>query len=125
MLCRIAEIKNVGTFSQCNASNVPFEKITLIYGRNTYGKSTLGDIFYSLEKNQHDVVLARKSIPAPQDGDAQTIKFKFAAEGENEGQGLSLFRNNTWQQRLRDSHRLKTFNDAFYHDHVFTSRKFT
>jgi wobble nucleotide-excising tRNase len=125
MLCRIAEIKNVGTFSQCNASNVPFEKITLIYGRNTYGKSTLGDIFYSLEKNQHDVVLARKSIPVPKGSDAQTIKFNFAAEGENEGQGLSLFRNNTWQQRLRDSHRLKTFNDSFYHDHVFTSRKFT
>ncbi|MCA6126770.1 AAA family ATPase [Thalassolituus oleivorans] len=125
MLRRIAEIKNVGTFSNCVARHIGFEKITLIYGRNTYGKSTLGDIFYSLEKNEADVITARKSIPVPIDGCAQSVKLQFASDDENENQGISYFRGDSWAQGLRESHKLKIFNDAFYHDHVFASRKFS
>ena len=32
MLCRITEIKNVGTFTNCVASGVGFDRITLVYG---------------------------------------------------------------------------------------------
>ena len=125
MLRRIAEIKNVGTFTNCVARQIGFEKITLIYGRNTYGKSTLGDIFYSLEKNDEDAITARKSIPVPDEGGAQSLKLQFARDDENENQGISHFRGGSWVQGLRASHKLKTFNDAFYHNHVFASRRFS
>ena len=92
MLRRITEIKNVGTFTNCVASGIGFDRITLVYGRNTYGKSTLGDIFYSLEKNENDIITARKSIPEPENGGAQSLKLQFAADGENERQGSSQFR---------------------------------
>lgn len=125
MLRRITEIKNVGTFTNCVASGIGFDRITLVYGRNTYGKSTLGDIFYSLEKNENDIITARKSIPEPENGGAQSLKLQFAADGENERQGSSQFRGGSWAQGLRASHQLRTFNDAFYHDNVFASRKFS
>lgn len=54
---RISEIQNVGTFSNCKDSGkFQFSKLTLIYGLNTYGKSTLCDIFQSLSENNPDII---------------------------------------------------------------------
>jgi uncharacterized protein YhaN len=49
MLKRVMEIKNVGTFSNMERS-VEFFKLTLLYGQNCYGKSTLVDVFNSMFK---------------------------------------------------------------------------
>lgn len=123
MLKRISHIKNVGAFYDCQARSVGFEKITLIYGRNTYGKSTLGDIFSSLQKNIPEFVTARASIPKNDDG--LLIDMGFAGDGENEGDGRVLFRNGAWENLLRESHLLRVYDESFFHDHVFAARKFT
>ena len=44
MLNRIQKIQNIGRFRQATCGDLQFEKITLIFGRNSYGKSTLGDL---------------------------------------------------------------------------------
>lgn len=123
MLKRISHIKGVSSFQECNANQILFDKITLIYGRNTYGKSTLGDIFSSLQKNNPELINSRKSIPA--NGQQPNIKMKFAADGENENDGTVQFSAGQWQNTLRESHRLRVCDDAFFHDNVFSARKFT
>src|SRR3990172_7866976 len=51
-IARIKEIKNIGTFANfTNGASLGFEKLTFIYGFNTYGKTTLIDIFQSLKNN--------------------------------------------------------------------------
>ncbi|GAB5378813.1 MAG: AAA family ATPase [Aliiglaciecola sp.] len=123
MLKRISHVRNVGAFQECQARPVEFAKITLIYGRNTYGKSTLGDIFSSLQKNQPSGIISRASIPGTEQG--QLVDMSFALEGENENDGKVLFRNEVWERRLANRHLLRVYDDAFFHEHVFAARKFT
>jgi len=123
MLKRIAHIKNIGAFQECQARPVEFAKVTLIYGRNTYGKSTLGDIFSSLQKNDPSAILARSSIPGTDQG--QLVDMGFALEGQNESDGKALFRRGIWERGLTNTHLLRVYDDAFFHDHVFVARKFT
>lgn len=123
MLKRISHIKNIGVFQNCQTGRVGFEKITLIYGRNTFGKSTLGDIFSSLQNNEPANILARDSIPGSDEG--QLVDMRFALEGESENDGKSLFRHDSWEHGLTNSHLLRVYDDAFFHDHVFAARKFT
>lgn len=120
MLRRISTIKNIGAFTQCNAGPVSFSKITLIYGRNTYGKTTLGDIFLSLKTGDSSLLTSRKSIP--DNGSGQEIKINFSTDDENENQGIAHYRNGHWVSGLRTSHRLAVYDDSFYHTHVFSAR---
>jgi len=51
---RIKEIKNIGTFANfTNGGSSGFEKLTFVYGLNTFGKTTLADILQSLETNDN------------------------------------------------------------------------
>jgi|TARA_R110000796_G_C14566538_1_gene435367 wobble nucleotide-excising tRNase len=123
MLKRISHIKNIGAFQECQARPVEFAKITLIYGRNTYGKSTLGDVFSSLQKNDPSVLLARSSIPGTDQG--QLVDMGFALQGLKEGDGKAVFRRGKWERGLTNTPLLRVYDDAFFHEHVFVARKFT
>lgn len=123
MLKRISHIKNVGSFHDCQARPVGCDKITLLFGRNTYGKSTLGDIFSSLQRNDPNLILSRSSIPG--DGSGQKVDLAFALDNESERDGQALFRQGIWEHPLRESHNLRVYDDAFFHEHVFAARKFT
>ena len=123
MLKRISTIKNIGAFQECSAGPVEFAKITLIYGRNTYGKSTLGDIFSSLQKDDPVGLLARNSIPGTDQG--QLVDMGFALEGLKESDGKAVFRSGKWERGLTNTHLLRVYDDAFFHEHVFVARKFT
>lgn len=123
MLQRIQQIKNIGAFTDCQAANVPFKKWTVIYGRNTYGKSTLADILSSLRHNDPLPIVDRATIPG--DNSGQQIKISFAAQGENETQGIAHFRGGAWQPGLRESHRLQIYDETFYYTNLFSSRTFS
>lgn len=58
------EINNVGRFktSKTDGDEQFFKKNTFIYGKNTFGKSTLTAIFRSLKENKPDYIIGRKSI---------------------------------------------------------------
>ena len=61
---RIKTIQNIGTFANfTGGGSLGFEKLTLIYGLNTYGKTTLTDIFQSLKDNNQNILISRKTIP--------------------------------------------------------------
>lgn len=64
MIKKILKIKNVGRFKQFCTRNdvVAFEENTLIFGYNTYGKSTLTAIFKSLKSSNKDCIIGRKTF---------------------------------------------------------------
>lgn len=121
MLKRIKSIQNVGKFKLCKPAAVEFGKITFIYGLNTYGKSTLGDIFSSLRTGRTSAIKARKTIPG--DDSKQEITLSFQPEGKSESN--IVYSNDSWQSKLPADLNLHVFDDGFYHDNLFSSRQFT
>lgn len=64
MFARINKIQNVGKFEDsCGTGNIKLNKVNIIYANNTYGKSTLCDIFRSLKENDADIIRNRRTIP--------------------------------------------------------------
>ena len=111
---RIKEIKNIGTFADFkNGGRLGFEKLTFIYGFNTYGKTTLSDIFHSLKLNDSGIICSRKTIP--QQNASQKIVLMQRGQTENE----IKFENNDWEEN--DLHScLEVFGHAFIHENLFT-----
>jgi wobble nucleotide-excising tRNase len=58
------EIKNVGRFksAKTEGDEQSFKKNTFVYGKNTFGKSTLTAILRSLKENKPDYIIGRKTI---------------------------------------------------------------
>jgi hypothetical protein len=121
MLERISQLKNIGRFS-CpeRIGNIEFGKITVIFGRNTYGKSTLGDLFSSLASGNLESIIARRTIPY--DGKAQNAELLFQL---NDMKKLPIRLNNGGWQPILNNLKLCVFDDGFYHNNVFAARQFT
>lgn len=122
MLKRITKIQNIGRFKQAHCPRIHFGKITLIFGRNTYGKSTLGDLFNSIATTNTDIIKARKTLPLISSD--QIADISFHVDGDVKEKTIS-FKNGEWQQRLPLPLKLLVFDDGFYHNNVFSSRSFT
>jgi len=114
MFKRIKTIKNVGRFINC--PNIQLGKNVLVYGPNCYGKSTLSDIFRSLDTRNPTPVLKRKSIG--QNTLALEISLTFITDRsatENE----ITFANNLWQLP-NFNYQVEVFDSRFIEDNVFT-----
>ena len=68
MLRRFQAICGVGCFSACRLPQIQFERTSLVYGENCYGKSTLCDILRSLAENVPAYITDRVTVPAVVDG---------------------------------------------------------
>ncbi len=112
----IKEIKNIGTF--VNLSNgAPFrfdDNPTFIYGLNTFGKTTLADIFQSLKDNDPKIINLRKTIPAQQE--SQKVVFSIKENGSEKD---LAFQNNSWGQNNL-SINIEVFGTEFIHRNLFT-----
>ena len=111
---RVKEIRNVGTFADFRSGSLGFEKLTFIYGFNTYGKTTLADIFHSLKSNDPEIIRSRRTIPQP-DGSRQKIVLTRKEQSENE----IRFENDCWEQNELHSC-LEVFGSAFIYKNLFT-----
>lgn len=114
-IASIKEIKNIGTFASfLNGSPFRFEKLTFIYGYNTFGKTTLTDIFQSLKDNDSTILNSRLTIPQQQDSQKVSLSIK---EGENEKN--LVFQNDSWGQN-NISNNIEIFGTEFIHKNLFT-----
>ena len=96
MIKRIKEIKNIGVFSSLNnGASIGFEKLTFIYGLNTYGKTTLTDIFQSLKNNDNLIIAARKTIP--ETNGQQQVVLSIKEDGAINEANLS-YKLDKWDQ---------------------------
>jgi wobble nucleotide-excising tRNase len=63
LISKFIAIRNVGKFVNCNAAgDVTFKKLTLVFGENGQGKTTLGDILRSLSTGNPDYVAGRATL---------------------------------------------------------------
>ncbi|MCK4635554.1 MAG: AAA family ATPase [Candidatus Moranbacteria bacterium] len=111
----IKEIKNIGTFTNfTNGSSFRFEKLTFVYGYNTFGKTTLTDIFQSLKDNNSEIITSRKTIPSIN----QNQKVKLSIKEDNEENNV-IFQNGNWSQNNIQEN-LEIFGTDFIHKNLFT-----
>lgn len=122
MLKRISKIQNVGRFRNCTPGRIEFNKIAIMFGLNTYGKSTLSDIFSSLKAGHPESIKKRLSIPLDQADQEIALNFQ---EEDGQKEVTILYKNGNWQTKLPESLRLHIFDDGFYHQNLFAAREFT
>lgn len=114
MLKRIKNIKNIGTLSNVHAAKHGFGKFTIIYGANSYGKSTLCDIFVSLRDNDNTSIEKRKTVNSK---DAPMVSFAFSKDSHE----IDVqYKNHHWE---KDGfcEALEIFDTNFVHRNVFTN----
>jgi wobble nucleotide-excising tRNase len=122
VLERIQKIENVGNFSGALAGGLPLGPVSVIYGENRNGKSTLCDILYSLSLNDPQLVLDRKSIIQGQEPDAinQLVQLKFS----NRQQAVK-FRDSAWDSQPLEDSKLYIFDHGFIHRNVMAGTKYS
>ena len=121
MLKRIKKLQNIGRFKDCKSSSIQFEKITLIFGRNTYGKSTLGSLLSSISTGNTEAIKSRKTIP--NDQQSQQAELSFMIDGQQE---VSVkYSSGEWLSPLPANLKLHIFDDSFYHTNLFAGRQFS
>lgn len=114
MLKRIKEIKNVGTFSRVNSAQYEFDKFTIIYGANSYGKSTLCDIFVSLKNNNSDPIEKRMTITST---DQPIVTLSFSKDSHE----IDVkYKNQLWEVGQFDE-KFEIFDTEFVHRNVFAN----
>lgn len=121
MLKRIQSLRNIGRFKNCKSGNLEFGRLTILYGRNTYGKSTLGDVFASIQQNDSGLINARATIP--HDGNTQHISLSLLPPNATKEVPLT-YDNGAWTGGLPAGVGIRTFDDGFIHRNVFVARKF-
>src|SRR4051794_10889142 len=99
----------------CKAAKAEFSKVSVIYGSNSYGKSTLCDIFRSLAENDSDLIESRKSIPS---GTSPKVTLNFAINGVPENP--VSYANELWQQKLPSNVKIAVFDSNFIARNLFT-----
>ncbi len=122
MLKRIQTIDNVGNYFKVSAGNIPFEHVTIIYGENRNGKSTLCDILHSLSLNQPQLIIDRKSIiPSKLPNEIkQKVEISFAGQANS-----AKFINNNWDSLPSENSKLYVFDHSFIHRNVMTGTAYT
>lgn len=112
-IARIKEILNIGTFTTfSNGASIGFEKLTFISGLNTFGKTTLSDIFQSLKLNNPSIINSRKSIPPQSTQQKVVITQKNTSESDFAFTGV-------WASNQLNSN-LEVFGTDFIHRNLFT-----
>ena len=118
MIRRFQKICGVGCYANCNAGSIQFEKMTLIYGENCYGKSTLCDIIRSLADDEPNYITDRMAIPAV-NGGRQIVKLTLDMPGESQEKSI-VFDEGVWKQSLPEDMHLEIFDTDFMHRNIFT-----
>ena len=119
MLKKIKLIQGVGNFTKTIAGGIDFGDVTIVYGENRNGKSTLCDVMHSLSEDDPNVILQRKSIPTDQTKPPK-VEFMF---GTAAGNVTSKFENGQWQAKTPACSKLNVFDHGFIHRNVITGQK--
>lgn len=116
MLRKFVTIKNVGKFRNCCAvGDIEFRKLSLVFGENSRGKTTLGAVLRSLQLGDGNPVLERRTLDSPKPP---------AIEVLTEGDKL-IFKDGVWSATypnlaIFDSHYVSQnvySGDYIEHDH--------
>jgi wobble nucleotide-excising tRNase len=108
MLRKITVIENVGRFEKALPTpNVRFDKCTLFYGENGWGKSTIADILRSLSRRDPEIIIGRKTLAG---GPDQKISLQLDS-------GRANFERGSWSGTQS---RVAVFDSLFVNDNVYS-----
>lgn len=113
----IQNIKKIGKFVDCQAAGSQFLDNTIIYGRNTLGKSTLTAIFRSIQTGDKKIIKGKKSFGVSGSPD---IKIRFT-EGDSNRTILD-FNSNKWTE---GNPNIQIFDTQFITENVFQGEEIT
>jgi len=109
MLKKLLTISNVGRFcSYSAAGSVEFAKLTVIFGENGRGKSTLTSILRSLQSNDGNHISERASLPATAAKPAVQVRHQT---------GNYDFKAGVWSAAMPD---IEIFDAQFINDNVYS-----
>ena len=115
MIERFKEIKNIGTYKNAeHIASCGFNKITIIYGNNSQGKSTFCDILKSLSYNDPSYIENRKTI-----GESGNTKVEISF-----GNKMSAnYNNGVWSttKDLMKKQGIIIFDTEFVQKNIFTN----
>jgi wobble nucleotide-excising tRNase len=117
MLKRIRRIAGVGVYANCTASAVEFKRVTLVYGDNTTGKSTLARILRSLETGDATSISSHPTIP---EVNSQDVVLQFA-EGPQSPEATVRLVHGQWEPTF--SSPIHVFDSDFVSTHLFSGAK--
>jgi wobble nucleotide-excising tRNase len=122
MIVRLKSICQVGVFREFKTGGsvqlLDDGNITIIFGRNTKGKSTLASIFKSLGNDDPSLIVQRNSIP-PIPGSSQTIDVSYKDKGGSGVEKSAKFSTSHWEKNeLKD--KVLVFDQDFVHSNVIS-----
>jgi wobble nucleotide-excising tRNase len=115
MLSRIIRLTHIGLFHNGTPNPLEFGRVTLIYGENGRGKSTLAAVLDSCARDQPDLILRRSTID--EEHAAPSAELIFATGGAN-----VAFYNGAWSSSRPE---LLVLDTQFVQDNVYTGTEIT
>ncbi|WP_430247370.1 AAA family ATPase [Providencia sp. PAZ2] len=113
MLERIRKITSVGLFNDIKADSLKFKKISMIYGDNGRGKSTLSSILRSYTSKNPEIIIKRKTLDSTSE---QSVDLLFS------NGNISKFSNGNWEKTFTDIH---VFDLEFIDRNVYSGGQIT
>ncbi len=108
MLKDVKFIQNIGRFETARPTHdATFDRCTLVFGENGWGKSTLADILRSLTTNNPAILAGRKTLDA--DAPPKAV-LRFGTQN-------AVFENGAW---TGPRPRIAVYDSAFINDNVFS-----
>src|SRR5262249_12310985 len=105
---KIVKLKNIGRFANLAAKgDVQFKRLTVIYGPNGYGKTTLAGVLRSLATGDPAYVTERATLAADSGPHAEILLDA----------GRATFSNGAWSATAGE---LEIYDSTFVNDNVYT-----
>lgn len=119
MITRLKKIIQIGVFRRTlDLGKLQFKKFTVFYALNTYGKTTLKDIFLSISNDDPNVIEKRRSIP--HESALQDVVLSFIKNGTEH----SLNYSNSWNPKDLKG-KIIVFDNDFIHKNLITGFSIT
>ena len=108
MLKKVSFIQNIGKFEKATSINsATFDRCTLVFGENGWGKSTLADILRALSTKNPAILVGRKTL---RENEPSKAVLRFGTQN-------AVFENEVWSGPCP---RVVVYDSAFVNDNVFS-----
>lgn len=112
MIKKFIKIQNVGRFSDFTThGDMSLDKVSIIYGENSAGKTTLTSIIRSLLKNEHSLILERRTYGKDENPYIEILRK------EKQKKYNYKFQDNKWNNNLEG---VEIFDVFFVDENVYT-----
>lgn len=110
-LKKFRKLKNIGKFADSTArGDVELRSLTLMFGENARGKTTLCGVLRSLATGDANYIAERETLGATDAAEAEVLTAS----------GMSLFSSGAWDTTLDN---VSVFDNTFVHENVYAGER--